>query len=302
MEAVLSPRKPLFHRPSATAASMRAVVVLIGLNALLFVVKTVVGIQYNSLAILSDAGNSLIDIVTSVIILLAVRETGKPADREHPFGHGRVEPVAAFTVAILTCMLATEVGREAVGRLLEGSAPRTGLIPILVLLGVVVIKGAIWVVAGRMGRRQGSAALTAAAVDAQMDVVISLMALLGVAGVYFHLPWLDGAASLAISFWIAWVGYNLGRDNIEKLIGHLPDATTVRLIRAKLDIMKKSGKIRNFHELRIHYVGSEIHLAVHVDVNRQLDMQRSHDLDEEIQAGLMGVRGVTHVAVHIDPV
>ncbi|MBF0614827.1 MAG: cation transporter [Magnetococcales bacterium] len=296
------PVRPLFHRSSSTLASMRAALVLIVLNGILFLVKAMVGVRYDSLAILSDAGNSLIDIITSVIILIAVRETGKPADKEHPFGHARIEPMAAFTVAVLTCMLATEVGREAVGRLLTGSTPQSDLIPILVLLGVILIKGAIWRVAGKMGRRLGSAALTAAAVDAQMDVVISLMALLGVAGVSFGLPWLDGAASLLIAFWIAWVGYRLGRDNIERLIGHLPDAKTVRLIRARLDLMKKTGKILNFHELRIHYVGSEIHIAVHVDMDQRLGIHRSHDLDEEIQAALTGVPGVTHVAVHMDPI
>lgn len=296
------PARPLFPRPSGTMATTRAAQVLIGLNGLLFLVKAVVGVQYDSLAILSDAGNSLIDIVTSVIILIAVREAGKPADPEHPFGHARIEPVAAFTVAVLTCMLATEVGREAVGRLMEGSAPRSDLIPVLVLLGVILVKGVIWRVTGRMGQRLGSAALNAAAVDAQMDVVISLMALLGVAGVWFGLPWLDGVASLAISFWIAWVGYRLGRENVERLIGHAPNPATTRLIRAKLDLFKKTGKIVNFHELRMHHVGSEIHIAVHVDVNSRLEMQRSHDLDEELQAGLMGVPGVTHVAVHVDPI
>ncbi|MBF0283871.1 MAG: cation transporter [Magnetococcales bacterium] len=292
----------VFHRKPAFSASMKAAAVLIGLNALLFVAKVVVGWRYNSLAVLSDAGNSLTDVITSAIILFAVRETAKPADAEHPFGHARTEPLAAFTVAVLTCVLAAQVFREAVGRLIEGGEPIQGMAPALVLLAVIAIKGGILVVAGRMGRKLRSPALIAAAIDAKMDVVISLMALVGVAGADLGWPWLDGTAALFIAGWIAWVGFSLGRDNIVKLLGATPDAATVRVIRARLEVMKKQRRIRNFHELRIHYVGSDIHVALHVDVDRQLGLQGSHDLDEEIQANLMGIPGVRHVALHVDPV
>ncbi|MBF0613076.1 MAG: cation transporter, partial [Magnetococcales bacterium] len=220
----------LFHRKTSFSTSARAAVILIVLNALLFLAKVIVGLLYDSLAILSDAGNSLMDIITSTIILLAVRETAKPADEDHPFGHARTEPLAAFTIAVLTCVLAAQVFREAVQRLLEGGEPLTGWPPIVVLLAVILVKGIILVVAGRMGRKLHSPALIAAAIDAKMDVVISLLALLGVAGSDLGWTWLDGFAALLISLWIAWTGYSLGRDNIVKLLGAIPDATTVRLV------------------------------------------------------------------------
>lgn len=288
--------------PGAALSPKGVAIGLIGLNVLLFVVKVVVGLAYNSLAVLSDASNSLTDVVTSLIILVAVREAAKPADQDHPFGHTRAEPLAAFTVAVLTCVLATEVAREAVGRLIEGGEPRLGMAPALVLLGVIAVKGVIWRLAGGMGQRLGSAALTAAAVDAQMDVVISLMALVGVAGATLGWPQLDGIAALFIALWIGWTGYSMGRENVSRLVGEVPDATSVRLIRARLDIMKKEHKIRNFHELRIHYVGSAIHLGVHIEVDRTLDLMHSHAIDEEIQACLKGIKGVADVAIHVDPV
>lgn len=293
---------PVFRRSQEGFSSQRAVVLLILMNLLLFAVKVGVGVAFNSLAILSDAGNSLTDVVTSAIILLAVREAAKPADAGHPFGHARAEPLAAFTIAVLTCVLAVEVMREAVARLLEGAEPLSGWPPVLVLLAVIAIKGGIWALAGPMGRRRNSAALTAAAIDAKMDVVISLLALAGVAGAELGWPALDGVAALFIAVWIGWVGISMGRVNVQKLMGEEPDAAVVRLIRARLGLLKKQKRIRNFHELRIHYVGSEIHLAVHVEVDKELAMTESHALDEEIQAMLGGIRGVTHVAVHLDPV
>lgn len=290
------------HQGRSGDSPRRVVIALIALNFLLFLVKLVVGLRYDSLAILSDAGNSLTDIVTSGIILLAVMEAAKPADVGHPFGHARAEPLAAFTVAVLTCVLAVEVLREAVARLWEGAIPQTGLAPVLTLVAVIAVKGVIWAVAGPMGRRRNSAALTAAAIDAKMDVVISLLALVGVAGTEMGWTDLDGVASLFIAVWIGWVGLSLGRENGGKLLGQLPDATSVRLIRARLEVLKRQKRIRNFHELRIHYVGAEIHLAVHVEVDKSLGITRAHELDEEIQALLGGVRGVRNVAVHVDPV
>ncbi|MBF0162124.1 MAG: cation transporter [Magnetococcales bacterium] len=292
----------VFHRQPLFSASMQAAGVLIFLNALLFLAKVAVGLAYNSLAVLSDAGNSLTDVVTSAIILLAVRETAKSPDVEHHFGHGRTEPLAAFTVAVLTCVLAAQVFREAVGRLVDGGEPLPGVAPLIVLAAVILTKSVIWVVADHMGRHHRSPAMIAAAMDAKMDVLISLMAMVGVVGVDIGLPWLDGVAALFIAAWIAHTGFSLGRANIEKLLGAVPDPSIVRIIRAKLNLLKKQNRIRNFHELRIHYVGSDIHIAVHVNVNRQLGLQASHDLDEDIQAILQGVPDVKHVALHMDPV
>ncbi|MBF0417466.1 MAG: cation transporter [Magnetococcales bacterium] len=294
------PFQPTISNLDRTSRSMHAALVLILLNALLLVAKAMVGLRYDSLAILSDAGNSLTDVVTSIIILFAVRESAKPADHEHPFGHTRIEPLAAFTVAVLTCMLATEVAREAVVRVYEGSMPQAGWVPVMMLLGVIAVKGAIWRVAGRMGR-QGSAALKAAAVDARMDVVISLLALGSLAGESLALRWLDGVVSLVIAVWIAWTGYQLGAENVERLVGHLPDSNTLQSIHARLTAIKNSGRIINFHELRIQYIGSEIHLAVHVTVDGHLDVLHGHAIDEEIQDSLCQVSDVTFVAVHIEP-
>ncbi|MEO5349917.1 MAG: cation diffusion facilitator family transporter [Magnetococcus sp. YQC-3] len=292
----------VFRRKPAFSASMRAAGALILLNALLFLAKVAVGVAYNSLAVLSDAGNSLTDVFTSTIILFAVRETAKLPDVEHHFGHARTEPLAAFTVAVLTCILAAQVFREAIGRLIGGGEPLPGVAPLIVLAAVIFTKSVIWVVAGRMGRHQRSPAMIAAAMDAKMDVLISLMAMVGVLGTDLGLPWLDGVAALFIAAWIAYTGFSLGRVNIEKLLGAVPDPSIVRIIHAKLNLLKKQNRIRNFHELRIHYVGSDIHIAVHVDIDRQRGLQESHDLDEDIQAMLRGIPDVKHVALHMDPV
>lgn len=274
-------------------------IVFIILNATLFVSKLLVGWRFNSLAVLSDAGNSLVDIATSLAIYFAVRLSAKPADADHPFGHSRAEPLAAFTVAILTFVLATEVIRDAVGRLIEGTIPEMGFIPMLVLLGVIITKSGMWLIASRSFRKTRSEAMQAIVTDAKMDVVISFLAIAGVFGVNFGYPQFDAYAAFFIGLWIAWVGWQIGKSNIEKLLGSIPNEKTMVAIRKELENFRQSGKILHYYNLRAHYVGSEIHLAVDV-VSSVKTPQAIHDLEETVAVRLKKIEAVMQVGVHVD--
>lgn len=283
------------------SANTRTSIVLLALNLALFGVKLSVGLLFGSLAVLSDAFNSLVDIVTSIVIYFAIRMGSQPADSDHPFGHARAEPLAAFTVSILTFVLAFEVLRAAFDRILSGEIPEAGLLPIYVLLGVIAVKSFMWLISSRAHRTTGSPALRAAAIDSKMDIVISLFALVGVAGVSLGHPELDAYAAFVIALWIGYAGWSLGKENIEKLLGQCPDSAIMRLIREKLNVFKKKSKIQNFHDLRVHYVGSDIHVSVHVTISKKHDFQSAHNLEEEIQEKLKSVAGVENAAVHVDP-
>lgn len=275
-------------------------IVFIILNATLFLAKLLVGWKFNSLAVLSDAGNSFVDIATCLAIYFAVKISAKPADADHPFGHSRAEPLAAFTVSILTFVLATEVIRDAVGRLIDGSTPEMGFIPMLVLLGVIVTKSGMYLAASFSFRKTRSEAMQAIATDAKMDVVISSLAIASVFGVNFGYPQLDAYAALFIAVWIGFVGWQIGKSNFDKLLGQVPDEKIMKVIRMKLNALKKQKRIRNFHDLRAHYVGSEIHLSVHVDTDESVSPHDLHRLEKDIQARLKNTKGVSQVMVHID--
>lgn len=278
--------------------AVRITLLFLVLNLGLFAAKLLVGLLFGSLAVLSDAFNSLVDIATSVMVYFAIKVGNQPADADHPFGHSRAEPLAAFTVSILTFVLAFEVIREALERILSGSQPEISMLPIFVLFGVILVKGAMFFLARKFPE---SPALVALSADAKMDVVISLLALLGVGGINFGLPQLDIYAALAIAAWIAWIGFTIARDNLAKLMGRCPDEATLREIREKLNELKEQKKILKFKNLRAQFIGSEIQIAVTVIAPKNFSLEKVHALEEEIQSKLKFVDKVHEVAVHIEP-
>lgn len=277
----------------------RIALFFLALNLILFVAKIMAGLLFGSLAVLSDAFNSLVDIATSIMIFFAVKIGNQPADDDHQFGHSRAEPIAAFTVAILTFVLAFEVVREAVERIISGGEPEVSLVPLIVLSGVILTKLGMFLLARKF---RESPALEAVAADAKMDVVISSFAVVGVAAINFGFPQFDIYAAIAIAGWIAWIGFAIARDNLAKLMGRCPDEPKLREIREKLNEFKQQKKILGFKNLRAQLVGSEIQIAVAVAAPKNLSLAKVHDLEELIQKKLKLVKNVREVSVHVEPI
>ncbi|MCF7845922.1 MAG: cation diffusion facilitator family transporter [Candidatus Peribacteraceae bacterium] len=279
-------------------STARIALVFLILNLGLFAAKIWAGWRFGSLAVLSDAFNSLVDVATSIFIFLAVKIGSQPADADHPFGHSRAEPLAAFTVAVLTFVLAFEVVREAVERIIFGGSPEMSIIPLLVLAGVITTKLIMFFIARRF---RESPALSAVAADAKMDVVISCLAVGGVFAINAGFPQLDAYVALAIAAWIAWIGFTIARDNLAKLMGRCPDEATIKKIRNRLDEFKEQKKIISYKNLRAQFVGSEIEIAVEVTAPKNLSLEKVHDLEESIQKKLRTIKNVGEVAVHVEP-
>jgi cation diffusion facilitator family transporter len=278
-------------------SATRITLVFLFLNFVLFGSKLGVGLVFGSLAVLSDAFNSLVDVATAVMVFFAVRIGSQPADSDHPFGHSRAEPLAAFTVSVLTFVLAFEVIREAIVRIISGEQPEVGLFPVFVLIGVIFVKVVMFFVARKFKKNP---ALIALALDAKMDVVISLLALFGIGGVNLGYPMLDICAALFIAIWIIWIGFTIARENLAKLMGQSPSVSILSEIRERLKQIKKSGKIISFHKLRVQFIGSELQVAVHVCMSKDINLEKAHAREKEVQRILKNVAGVTEVAVHID--
>ncbi|MBU1089716.1 cation diffusion facilitator family transporter [Patescibacteria group bacterium] len=278
--------------------AVRITLLFLILNLALFAAKLIAGLLFGSLAVLSDAFNSLVDIATSVMIYFAIKVGSQPADADHPFGHARAEPLAAFTVSVLTFVLAFEVIREALERIFSENQPTISALPVFVLLGVILVKSAMFFLARKFPENPALVALTA---DSKMDVVISLLALLGVGGINLGYPMLDVYAAIAIAFWIAWIGFTIARDNLAKLMGERPDGSTLRKIQKQLKKLKKRGKIISFHELRVQFIGSEIQVAVHIELPKSSKLEAAHAIEKEVQRKIKSVKKVAEVAVHVDP-
>lgn len=272
----------------------------IAANSLLFAVKGAIGLASGSLALVSDAVNSLVDVVASIGISYSVAVSHRAPDADHPFGHQRAEPLAALGVAIFTAIVGFSVGRAAVERLLEGPRP--------IRLAGWALAALVFSIAGnlilaRYLRRRGDAldspAILATAVESENDIGTSLAALVGVAAAALGWPVVDPIAGLVVGVWIIVGGARFGRRNIDYLMGKSPRSDLL----ARIDAAgREVGGVRGLHDVRAHHIGHRIHVEVHVEVDEELRTRQSHDLGGAVRHAIEALPGVDRAFVHLDPV
>lgn len=283
-------------KPTALAASIINVIA----NTLLFGIKLWVALLSGSIALLSDAFNSLTDIASSIAVFICVRISGKQADEGHPFGHSRAEPVAGLIVAILAGILGFEVIKISVERLFsEEALVVVGTAALLVPVITIVTKLCMATYFKRVGKELHSPAITASATDSMMDVAVSVAALVGIIGVKFGYPVLDPVAGLVISVWIIYTGYSIGMENIDYLMGKAPESELMEELKgAALSV----PGVEAINTVRAHYVGPFIHVEIHVEVPRHLSTYDSHEIGEEATRKVEEIGAIEKCFVHIDPV
>ncbi|RMH69115.1 MAG: cation transporter [Gemmatimonadetes bacterium] len=278
----------------------RATRITILTNALLFLVKLLAGIFAGSLAIISDAMNSFMDILSSVAIWAAVRVSYKEADWNHPFGHSRAQPVAGLVVAVLAGVLGIEILQTAIMNLITATHDHQfKLVPVLVLVISILSKLFLARYLQHVGTQADSPAIRASAVDSRNDVLISSVALIGY--LLATMGWLavDDVAAMIISGFIIYAGFDIGKENLDYLMGSIPAEEHVERMKK---LMLNVDGVLDFNEIRAHYVGHFVHVEVHIDVASELTVREAHDIGTAVQAQLETLDIVDRAFVHIDPI
>jgi len=277
----------------------RATVLNIVGNTALFALKIVAGLLSGSIALISDAINSLNDIAASVATFICVKISNKQADEGHPFGHSRAEPIAGLIIAVLAGILGFEVIRASVERLLSKSAPEISVFSLAVPVITMVVKGLMAWHFKKVGKMFSSPALNATAMDSMMDVVIAAAALVGIAGAFMGYEYFDPLAGLLISLWIIYAGYRIGIENIAYLIGEAPPPKLMEEIKAAA---LSVGEVKAINTVRAHFVGNFIHVEIHIEVDKDLSTFDSHAIGKQVERAVESVDSIEKTFVHIDPV
>ncbi len=267
-------------------------------NAVLFAAKIVVGLAFNSIAIISDSFNSLTDIVASTIVLISVRSSYRAPDAGHPFGHSRAQPLAGLVVAILTGIVGFEIIAQSVQRLFTGEQIRPGITPLVLLGGVMVVKLGMHLVARVIATRAKSTALMASAVDHRNDVLISAAVILGVGAAELGYPVFDPVAAIAVGVWIIWAGFRIGRDNIKFLMGAAPPPELVQRI---MGIANATEGVLGLNDVFAHYVGTSVEIEVHINVDRRITIDEAHAIGKKVQRAIEEIDEISRAFIHIDP-
>jgi cation diffusion facilitator family transporter len=266
----------------------KAAISSIGVSAGLTIAKAIVGALTGSLAILSEAGHSLLDLVATVLTYIAVRISGKPADAEHQYGHGKVESVAALAETAFLFLLAIGVAFEAAQRLLgeRSAAVEATAAAFTVVACAIVVDFFRARALGRIAEKTSSHALEADALHFATDMWSSIAVLIGLGGVALGYSWADSAAALVVAVFICVAGWRLGRRTIDALTDTAPAGVSERIAA----IARSVPGVVGVERVRVRPAGAVLFVELAVGVSRTLPLERvaaiKERLTREIRADL----------------
>ncbi len=268
-------------------------------NIFLFIIKAVVGYISNSIAVISEAVNSLTDILSSLGIKYAVKISDKQPDETHNFGHNAAQPIAAFVVSVFAFVVGINIVEESIKRIINPEPVET-IPPVYIVLAITIL---IKIVLSRyqvyIGNHFKSPAVKAASVDSLNDVLASSIALVGVIVVGFGFKFVDGIAGILVALFIFKTGYEVAKQNIDFLMGKSAHPDVVEEI-SKVALSVKG--VLGLNDIRSHYVGNKFHVEVHIEIDKNASTKISHDIGNEVRAALENLEFIQKAFIHIDPV
>lgn len=277
-------------------------VTLIGsvVDLLLGSAKIFFGIVANSQALIADGVHSFSDLGTDFLVLFAAKHSHRAADKEHPYGHGRIETVATVLLGMSLTGVAVGISYDAIRRLL---APELllhpGVMALFVALVSVLAKEAIYQYTVRVARRLRSKMLHANAWHSRSDAISSVVVMVGVGGAMAGFPWLDAVAAVAVAVMIAKIGWDLLWKSLQELIDTALEPDQVEAINQA--ITRLDG-VKALHMLRTRHSGGDALVDVHILVDPRLSVSEGHQIGESVRTNLIGqFDDITDVTVHIDP-
>jgi len=284
---------------SRASALRRVGLLVLGVNAALFAAKGVVYLETGSLAVGSEAANSLADAVYSLVIVGGLYLTTRPPDFEHPHGHERIEPFVSLFVAVGIFAAGGVILWQSAASLLSGAvAVARGPAAAAVLAGAAAVKYLLYRYCLRVGTERNSPAVVATALDNRNDILTAGAALVGVLGAQVGYPLLDPLAAGVVALGILYTGVGVVRDNVRYLVGEAPpEDLRAEIVRRAL----AHPDVEGAHDVIAHYVGPEIDVSLHIEVEGDRTLREAHDIETAVMESIQDLPEVDDAFVHVDP-
>jgi len=268
-------------------------------NALLCAAKLLMGTLFGSISVTADAVNNLSDASSSIITLVGFKLSAKPADKEHPYGHARIEYLAGLAVSVLIIVIGFELARTSLDKILHPTPVAFSWLTVAVLAGSIGVKLWMAMFNRTIGRRIGSATLEATATDSRNDVISTAAVLAAlVLGQATHLV-LDGWMGLAVALFILYSGIGLIKETVDPLLGEAPSEELAQHIARK--VLSYDG-VLGTHDLMVHDYGpGRCFASVHVEMAAEKDVLESHDIIDNIERDFHDNDNI-HLVIHYDPI
>ena len=282
-----------------TAYGVLASIVGIFCNVFLFAVKFAVGLVLGSVSVTADAFNNLSDAGSSVIGFVGVKMAEKPADADHPFGHGRMEYIAALVVSFLVIEVGFTFLKDSVGRIRTPEAMSFSAVSVFILLLSIAVKLWLGLFNRKLGERIDSKVMKAVFTDAMGDVVTTGATILSL--VFFGATGIniDGFVGAGVALVVMWAGVGIARDTLEPLIGEAIDPEEYEKIKS---FVESYDGIEGTHDLIVHNYGPGRSMAsIHAEVPNNVDIERSHEIIDRIERDAGKNLGI-FLVIHMDPI
>ncbi len=282
-----------------TAYGVLASAVGIFCNVFLFLVKFAIGMMMNSISVIADGFNNLSDAGSSVISFIGVKMASKPADEEHPFGHGRMEYIAALIVAFLVMEVGFTFLKDAIGKIREPQEIKFHLISTCILILSVGVKLWLGMFNKKLGTKIDSKVMLATAEDSMGDVLATSVTIISILVFKIFAVNIDGFIGLLVAIVVMKAGFEIAKDTIEPLLGEaVPKDVYERIIA----FVESFDGVVGTHDLIVHNYGPGRSMAsLHAEVPNDVDIEISHEIIDRIEREAIRKIGI-YLVIHMDPV
>ncbi len=268
-------------------------------NVLLFAFKLTAGVVSGAVSIIADALNNLSDAASSVVTLFGFRLAQRPADADHPYGHGRYEYISGLVVAALIFVIGVELGKSSVEKIFHPAFVSYTPLTAVILASAIAVKLWMCIFYKNLGKKIDSSTLKAASIDSRNDVITSAAVLLGCVMEWLFSVSLDGYIGLAVAAFIVWSGVGVARETISPLLGQRADEQLVKRISK---VILDNDKVLGLHDLLVHDYGpGQCFASVHVEISATEDPLEGHEIIDSIECSVLEELNV-HLVIHYDPV
>jgi len=268
------------------------------INSILFVIKFLIGLMINSISLMADAIHTLSDVISSSVVIWGFHEAEKPADVEHPYGHGRIEYIATLIIAILLCVAGIEFIKASVERIASPTEVTSEWWMVAILMLTIIVKEITARYAEFLSAKIASGTLRADAWHHRSDAISSLLVVGAMVAGKFGYYAVDGWAGLCVAIFLIYMGYTIAKEAIDDLIGKPPTEEEVEEIR---QIVTRLDGVLGAHDIVIHSYGKDKFVSMHVEINANETPGRAHDIAEHVEDVLTEKLGA-EPTVHMDPV
>lgn len=269
------------------------------INIILFTIKFIAGIITASISVTADAFNNLSDAGSSIVTLIGFKMAGKPADNDHPYGHGRVEYITGLIIAFVILIMGFELLKSSIDKILNPENITFTTLSLIILIVSIIAK--IWLALfnKKLGKKIDSQAMYATSADSLNDSIATTVVLISLLVSYFTNINIDGYAGVIVALFVLYSGYGTAKDTLQPLLGRAPDPIFVKNIE---NCILKHKEIIGIHDMIVHDYGpGRIIVSLHAEIPCDMNVLEAHDIIDNAEAEVKN-KFNCEISIHMDPI